>query len=441
MRKADRQPLGTWLAKCKTPEREFWIRETGMKLSDRGCQATIAGIALISAIALGSIANAGEISNGVVKIGVITDASGPLSDSNGQGSLIAAKLAAEDFQKQNPDIKVEVLFADHQNKPDIGSAIVRKWFDIDGVDAIADVGNSAVGLALQTIIRDKNKIAIYSSVATTALTGKQCVKTGFAWLHDAYTLVAGPLKTLVGQGQANWFFVAADYEFGKNMVAESQRLLQRFGGKSLGAVYHPMTNADYSSFLLQAQGSGANVVAFSNVGDQLVNSLKQWKEFGMDAGKQRPVAQLLFLTDVNSMGLDVATGLTSMVGWYWGLNDETKAFGHRFFERHQRMPTEPQGAVYSGVFHYLKGVAATGSDDTDTVAHWMRENAVDDFYARGAKIREDGKLLHNFYLIEVKNKTDVKEPWDYYKVLRTVPPDEAFIPLSESECPLVKASK
>lgn len=404
------------------------------------CKLAIASVAFTGIVALASAASAGEISGGVVKIGVVTDASGPLSDSNGQGSLIAAKLAAEDFQKQNPDIKVELLFADHQNKPDIGTAIVRKWFDVDGVDAIADVGNSAVGLALQTIIRDKNKIAIYTSVATTALTGKQCVKTGFAWLHDAYTLVAGPLRTLVAQGQDTWFFVAADYEFGKNMVAELQRLLQRVGGKSLGAVYHPMTNADYSSFLLQAQSSGAKVVAFSNVGDQLVNSMKQWKEFGMDAGKQRPVAQLLFLTDVHSMGLDVAAGLTSMVGWYWGLNDETRAFSHRFFERHQRMPTAPQAAVYSGVLHFLKAVAATGSDDTDTVAKWMRGNAVEDFYARGAKICEDGKLIHPFYLIEVKKKADVKEPWDYYNVLRQVPPDEAFIPLSESECPLVKAS-
>jgi branched-chain amino acid transport system substrate-binding protein len=411
-----------------------------MKSFANACKTVMAAVTFISAVALASTAFAGEISGGVVKIGVITDASGPLSDSNGQGSLIAARLAAEDFQKQNPDIKVELLFADHQNKPDIGSAIVRKWFDVDGVDAIADVGNSAVGLALQTIIRDKNKIAIYTSVATTALTGKQCVKTGFAWLHDAYTLVAGPLRTLVAQGQDTWLFVAADYEFGKNMVAESQRLLQRVGGKSLGAVYHPMTNADYSSFLLQAQSSGAKVVAFSNVGDQLVNSMKQWKESGMDAGKQRPVAQLLFLTDVHSMGLDVAAGLTSMVGWYWGLNDETRVFGHRFFERHKRMPTAPQAAVYSGVLHFLKAVAATGSDDTDTVAKWMRENAVDDFYARGAKIREDGKLIHPFYLIEVKKKADVKEPWDYYNILRQVPPDEAFLPLSESECPLVKAS-
>jgi branched-chain amino acid transport system substrate-binding protein len=354
--------------------------------------------------------------------------------------VVAAKMAIDDFRKQNPDIKVELLYADHQNKPDIGVAVVRKWFDVDGVDVIADVGNSAVGLALQTVIRDKNKIAIYTSVASTELTGKQCVKTGFAWLHDSYTLVAGPLRSLVAQGLDTWFFVAADYAFGKNMVAESQRVLSRVGGKSLGTVYHPMDTADYSSFLLQAQGSGAKVVAFSNVGSQLVNSIKQWKEFGMDAGKQRPLAQLLFLTDVHSMGLDVAGGLTSVVGWYWGLSDETRAFGHRFFELHRKMPTAPQAAVYSGLSHYLKGVAATDSDNTDTVARWMRENSVDDFFARGAKIREDGKLIHDFYLFQVKKKSDVKEPWDYYDIVRRIPADEAFSPLSESECPLVKPS-
>jgi branched-chain amino acid transport system substrate-binding protein len=414
--------------------------ENKVRTSDRGCKNAFAAAVLASFIAVGSPVWAADISGGVVKIGVINDATGPLSDSNGQGSVVAAKMAIDDFRKQNPNIKVELLYADHQNKPDIGVAVVRKWFDVDGVDVIADVGNSAVGLALQTVIRDKNKIAIYTSVASTELTGKQCVKTGFAWLHDSYTLVAGPLRSLVAQGLDTWFFVAADYAFGKNMVAESQRVLQRVGGKSLGAVYHPMDTADYSSFLLQAQGSGAKVVAFSSVGSQLVNSMKQWKEFGMDAGGQRPLAQLLFLTDVHSMGLDVAGGLTSVVGWYWGLNDETRAFGHRFFELHRKMPTAPQAAVYSGLSHYLKGVAATGSDDTDAVARWMRENSVDDFFARGAKIREDGKLIHDFYLFQVKKKSDLKEPWDYYDIVRSIPADEAFSPLSESECPLVKAS-
>jgi branched-chain amino acid transport system substrate-binding protein len=386
-------------------------------------------------------AQAEQISGGVVRIGVINDATGPLADATGPGGLVAAKMAIDDFHKSYPNIPVEVVYADHQNKPDVGVAIARKWFETDGVDVIADVGNSAVGLALQNLIRDKNKIAIYTAVATTELTGKQCTKTGFAWLHDAFTLVAGPIRSLVAQGQDTWFFVAADYAFGKNMVSESQRVLASVGGKSLGAVYHPMANTDYSSFLLQAQGSGAKVVAFANTGDQVVNSMKQWKEFGMDDGKQRPVAELLWLTDVHSMGLDIAGGLTSIVAWYWGLNDETRAFGHRFFELHHKMPTAPQAALYSGLSHYLKGVAATGSDDTDAVATWMRDNAVDDFYARGSKLRADGKLIHDFYLFEVKKKSEVTEPWDYYKIIRRVPADEAFSPLAQSECPLVNPAK
>ena len=265
--------------------------------------------------------------------------------------------------------------------------------------SITDVGNSAVGLALQTVIRDKNKIAIYTSVASTELTGKQCVKTGFAWLHDLLHAGGGPSEDPRRPGAGHLVLhrggLCVRQEYGGGIAASCST---RVGGKSLGAVYHPMDTTDYSSFLLQAQSSGAKVVAFSSVGSQLVNSMKQWKEFGMDAGKQRPLAQLLFLTDVHSMGLDVAGGLTSVVGWYWGLNDETRAFGHRFFELHRKMPTAPQAAVYSGLSHYLRGVAATGSDDTDTVARWMRENSVDDFFARGAKIREDGKLIHDFYL-------------------------------------------
>jgi branched-chain amino acid transport system substrate-binding protein len=386
-------------------------------------------------------AQAEGISDGVVRIGVINDASGPLADATGPGGLIAAKMAIDDFHKSHPDIKVDVTYADHQNKPDVGVAIARKWIESDGVDMIADVGNSAVALALQNLIRDKNKIAIYTAAATTELTGRQCTKTGFAWLHDAFTLVAGPIRSLVAQGQDTWFFVGADYAFGKNMVSESQRVLASVGGKSLGAVYHPMANTDYSSFLLQAQSSGAKVVAFANTGDQVVNSMKQWKEFGMDAGKQRPVAELLWLTDVDSMGLDIAGGLTSIVAWYWGLNEETRAFGHRFFEFHHKMPTAPQAALYSGISHYLKGVAATGSDDTDKVATWMRENAVDDFYARGSRLRADGKLIHDFYLFEVKKKSEVTEPWDYYRIIRRVPAEEAFSPLAQSECPLVNPAK
>lgn len=395
---------------------------------------------LISGVLIGSIpvARAAEISGGVVRIGIINDQTGPLSDLSGPGSIVAAKMAAEDFQKSMPSIKVEIVSADHQNKPDIGVGIVRKWFDVDGVDMVADVSNSAVGLAIQSLARDKNKIAVYAAVATTELTGKQCSRNGLAWLHDSYNLVSGPVRTLVAQGYDTWFFIAADYAFGKNMVLESQRVLAATGGKSLGAVYHPIGTADYSSFILQAQASGAKIIAFANAGEQLVTLMKQWNEFGMSAGKQKPVAELMFLTDVHAMGPKIAKGLTTLTAWYWALNDETRAFGQRFFKLRGTMPTAPQAAVYSGVNHYLKSVAEVGSDATDPVLEKMRSTAVDDFYARGAKVREDGKLVHDFYLVQVKDPADVKAPWEYYNVLEKVPSAEVYASLADSECPLVK---
>jgi branched-chain amino acid transport system substrate-binding protein len=330
------------------------------------------------------------------------------------------------------------LAADHQNKPDIGVGIVRKWFDVDGVDMVADVSNSAVGLAVQSLVRDKNRIAVYSAVATTDLAGKQCTRNGLAWLHDSYNLVSGPIRKLVSQGYDTWFFIAADYAFGKNMVSESQRVLTTAGGKSLGAVYHPIGNADYSSFILQAKASRATVIAFANAGEQLVTLMKQWNEFGMNAGNQKPVAELMFLTDVHAMGPKIAKGLTTLTAWYWALNDETRAFGQRFFKLRGTMPTAPHAAVYSGVSHYLKAVAAVGTDATDPVLEKMRSTPVDDFYARGATVREDGKLVHDFYLVQVKDASEVKTDWEYYEVLEKIPRGDVYAPLADSECPLVK---
>ena len=384
------------------------------------------------------VIHAAEFSGGVVRIGVINDQTGPLSDLSGSGSVTAARMAAEDFQKLVPSINVEILVADHQNKPDIGVGIVRKWFDVDGVDMVADVSNSAVGLAIQSLARDKNKIAIYSAVATTELTGKQCSRNGLAWLHDSYNLVSGPIRTLVGQGYDTWFFIAADYAFGKNMVSESQRALAQAGGKSLGAVYHPIGNADYSSFILQAKASGAKVIAFANAGEQLVTLMKQWNEFGMNTGSQKPVAELMFISDVHAMGPETAKGLTTLTAWYWALNEETRAFGQRFYKLRGAMPTAPQAAVYSGVSHYLKAVAEVGTDATDPVLEKMRSTPVDDFYARGARVREDGKLVHDFYLVQVKEPSDVKSNWEYYNVLGKISSDDVYAPLADSECPLVK---
>jgi branched-chain amino acid transport system substrate-binding protein len=393
--------------------------------------------AALSASAIIPCASAAELSGGVVKIGIINDQSGPLSDLAGPGSVVAARLAVEDFQRAEPSLKVEVIVADHQNKPDIGSQVVRRWIEVDGVDMIADVGNSAVALAIQSIARDKNKIVIYSAVGTTDIGGKQCSPTGVMWLHDNYNLVTSPIRKLVAQGYDSWFFIAADYAFGRNMVAESQRTLAETGGKSVGTVFHPLGTADYSSFLLQASASGAKVVAFANAGDQLVNAMKQWNEFGMNKGPQKAVAELMFLTDAHSMGPEIASGLTTITSWYWDLNDETRAFAQRFFKARKAMPTAPQAAVYSAVLHYLKAVAAAGTDDTKAVLEKMRSTPVDDFYARGATMRADNKLVHDFYLVEVKTPAEVKGPWQYYKVIEKIPGSEAYQPLSQSECPLI----
>lgn len=399
----------------------------------------IASLLIVSAFMGSNVpAGAAELSGGIVRIGVINDQTGPLSDLSGSGSVTAARMAAEDFQKLVPSIKVEILAADHQNKPDIGVGIVRKWFDVDGVDMVADVSNSAVGLAVQSLVRDKNKIAVYSAVATTDLAGKQCTQNGLAWLHDSYNLVSGPIRKLISQGYDTWFFIAADYAFGKNMVSESQRVLAAAGGKSLGAVYHPIGNADYSSFILQAKASGAKVIAFANAGEQLATLMKQWHEFGMDKGSQKPVAELMFITDVHAMGPKIAKGLTTLTAWYWALNDETRAFGQRFFKLRGAMPTAPQAAVYSGVSHYLKAVAEAGTDATDPVLEKMRSTPVDDFYARGAKVRDDGKLVHDFYLVQVKDAAAVKSSWEYYDILEKIPSGDVYLPLADSECPLVK---
>ena len=415
----------------------------GELLSSRGrlCRLSFGLILALGAAALAERSAAADFSGGVVRIGIINDQAGPLSDLAGPGSVVAARMAVDDFQRATPGLKAEIVVADHQNKPDIGAQIVRKWFDVDGVDMVADVGNSAVALAIQSIARDKNRIVVYSAVGTTEIGGKQCSRTGLMWLHDNYNLVAGSVRKLVSQGYDSWFFIAADYAFGRNMVEVSQRVIAEGKAKSLGAVFHPLGNADYGSFLLQAQASKAKVVAFANAGEQLVTVLKQWHEFGMNVGTQKPVAELMFLTDVHAMGVETAKGLTTVTAWYWALNDETRAFGERFYKLHKSMPTAPQAAVYSAVLQYLRAAAAAGTDETNAVLDKMRAMPVDDFYARGARLRADNKLVHDFYLVEVKKPADVKTPWDYYDVVEKIPAADAFLPLSESECPLLKTSR
>lgn len=400
-----------------------------MKIRTRTCMLAAALVAALPAF--------GQISEGVVRLGVINDQSGPYSALTGPGSVLAVNMAIEDLKDQLGTIKVEVLVADHQNKPDVGLTVVRRWFDVDKVDAVLDIANSAVALGVQSVIKEKNKIALYGIIGTTELTGKQCAKTGFSWVHDSYALVSGPVKTLTKAGLDTWYFVGADFAFGKNMVQEAKRLVAANGGKTLGEAFHPMSASDYSSFLLQAQASGAKAVGFANAGAQLVNAMKQWKEFGMQDGKQRPVSMLLSITDVHAAGIDVMQGLSANVAWYWDLNDDTRAFSRRFFERFKAMPTVSQAGMYSATSHYLRAVIATKTDDTDTVAAKMRSTPVNDMFAKNAHLRDDGKLAHDFLLVTVKSKAESKAPWDYYKINSVVPADDAFTPLSASECPLV----
>ena len=386
-------------------------------------------------------ARAAGLPDRVVRIGVVNDQTGPLSDLAGLGSVAAARLAVDDFTRTSPATKIEILTADHQNRPDLGVQIVRRWFDVDGVSAIFDVGNSAVGLAVQSVAREKHMLAFYAAVATTEITGKQCSPTGFAWLHDSYNLVAAPIRRLVSQGADSWFFIAADYAFGRDMVVQSEAVLTRVGGTSRGAVFHPLGTTDYSAFLLQAQASGAKVVGVANAGAQLANTVKQWREFGLGAGGQTLVAQLMFLSDVHAMGADIAEGITTITAWYWDLNDETRAFARRFYALQGKMPTEAQASVYSAVLAYLRATAAAGTTATGPVLEILRATPVDDFYARGATIRADGKLIHDFYLVRVKKPSDVKQAWDLYDVIQRIPAAEAYQPLAQSECPLVQASR
>jgi len=379
-----------------------------------------------------------QVSNNVVKLGLINDQSGPFSAMTGPGSALAATMAIEDMTPQMGGIKVELMVADHQNKPDVGLTVAKRWIDVDGVDALLDIANSAVGLAIQSLSKEKNKIVMYGPIGTTELTGKQCSPIGFSWLHDSHALVSGPVQSLSKAGLKNWYFIGADFAFGRNMVQEAKTMLEPLGGKTVGEAYHPMGSSDYSSYLLKAYSSNAQVVAFANGGAQLVNAMKQWKEFGMSDGKKRPVGLLTTLADVHGAGLDTMQGLSATTAWYWDRDDKSRAFGRRFYERFKAMPTESQASIYSATTHYLKAVAATKSDDTNTVAAWMKKTPVNDMYASNAMIRADGKLMHDFLQITVKTKAESKEPYDYYKIDGVLAANDAFISPEQSDCPLFK---
>ena len=391
-----------------------------------------------AALMASALPAAADVSGDVVRIGVLNDQSGLYADNTGPGSVIAARMAVEDYGGKVLGKPVEVVFADHQNKADIGSNITRQWVDQEGVDAIADVGNSAVALAVQAITREKNRIHLNTGAASSDLTGKECSPTGFSWAYDTYALASGTGKALVKQGGDTWFFLSADYSFGQALERDTSKFVKEAGGTVLGSVRVPLNTSDFSSFLLQAQGSGAKVIGLANAGGDTINSIKQASEFGIVEAGQRLAGLLVFLPDIHSLGLKTAQGLVITTAFYWDQNDETRTWNKRFQERHGKPATYIQAGTYSAVAHYLKAIEAAGTDEAKAVSAKMKEMPVNDFMTKNAKVREDGRVVRDMYLVQVKTPAESKGPWDYYKILTTIPGDEAFRPLADGGCPFVK---
>lgn len=399
-------------------------------------------ILLIAAAALAASfgAASAQVSGDVVKIGVLTDMSATYADLSGKGSALAAQMAAEDFGGKVLGKPIEIVSADHQNKPDIASNIANQWFDTENVDAITDLTTSSVALAVQEIARNKNRMTMVTGAATSDLTGPKCSPTGVHYAYDTYALANGTGGALVKDGGDTWYFITADYAFGHALERDTGNAVTAAGGKVLGNVRHPFPANDFSSFLLQAQASGAKVVGLANAGADTINSIKQAQEFGLVAGGQRLAGLLVFISDVHSLGLKTAQGLVITTGFYWDYNDETRAWSKRYGEKFGgRMPTMVQAGVYSAVMHYLKAIEAAKTDDAKVVAAKMRETPVNDMFAKNGKIRADGRMVHDMFLAQVKKPEESKGPYDYYKILRVIPGDEAFRPADPKfGCALLK---
>src|SRR5215203_5830789 len=376
-----------------------------------------------------------------VKIGVLNDRSGLYSDLTGEGSVIAARMAVEDFKAAEKGIKVDIVSADHQNKPEVGSSIARQWFDVDGVDVIVDVPTSSVVLAVNQVAREKNKVLLVSTGATVDLTGKACSPNAIHWTYDTWALANGTGTAVVKNGGNTWFFLTADYAFGHALERDTEAVVLKNGGKVLGKVRHPFPSSDFSSFLLQAQSSKAKIIGLANAGADTINAIKQGAEFGIVKSGQQFAGLLIFLTDVHALGLDKAQGLLLTESFYWDLNDQTRGFARRFAKLHKgAMPTMGQAGVYSSVLHYLKAVEALKNDgDGAKVVAKMKELPADDPAFGKGTVRQDGRKIHPMYLFEVKKPGESKGAWDYYKLRHTIPANEAFRPEKEGGCPLVKS--
>ncbi|WP_217474178.1 ABC transporter substrate-binding protein [Stutzerimonas stutzeri] len=394
-----------------------------------------AAAALVSSMIAG--AAQAEISNDEIRIGYLADMSGTYRDLSGPGGLEALKMAIEDFGGSVDGKKIVTFNADDLNKPDVGANTVRQWIDERNVDMVTGLVASSVVLAAAKVVEQGGKLALISGAAASSITNEFCSPNHIHWTYDTFALANGTANAVLKDGGKSWFILTADYAFGHAMEADIKKVVEAEGGSVVGTVRHPFPSSDFSSYILQAQGSGADVVALANAGADTVNSLKTASEFGVTQSGQRLAGMVVFLNDIHAMGLNVTQGLMLTTGWYWDMNDEARAWAKRYEARVGSMPTMVHAGIYSATTHYLNAVKATGSDDTQTVRAEMAKTPVNDMFAKNGKIREDGRMVHDMYLVQVKKPEESKGEWDLYKVIRTIPGDEAFRPLAESQCKLV----
>lgn len=402
-------------------------------------QSVKSGALLLAAgLLAGAQAQAQGVSDDVVRIGVVTDMSGALADLSGTGSETAVRMAVEDFGGKVLGKPIEVLSMDHQNKPDVASSRVRAWFDQQKVDMVTDLTNSAVALAAVGIAKERNRIAIVNGAGTTRITNDSCSPLAVHWAWDTYAMANGTAKAILKRGGNTWYFLTADYAFGKQSEKDTADVVNASGGKVLGTARHPLNTNDFSSFMLSAINSGAKIIGLANGGSDTINAIKSSQEFGMDPAKQSLAGLAVFITDIHGAGLAASQGLLLTEAFYWDQNDETRAWSRRYFDRMKKMPTAIQAANYSSTMHYLKAVKDAGTDAAPAVMAKMKSMKVNDFFARNGVVREDGRMVHDMLLVQVKKPSESKYPWDYYKVLATIPGNEAFQPLAQSACSLVK---
>ena len=398
---------------------------------------SLLSVTIMAALAVAPVQAQEKVSGDVVKIGVLTDLSGLYMGNVGPGSVLATKLAIEEFGGKVAGKPIELVVADHLNKADVAAARAREWIDRDGVDVVTELGNSAVALAVMNIAEEKNRMTMATGAGASRITGADCKATNVMWVYDTYALAKVGTLPLVQAGAKKWYFVTADYAFGHSLESDGMRFIKEGGGSVVGSSRYPFPGNDFSSYLISAQSSGADAVAFASAGGDLQNEIKQANEFGLGK-KQKLVAMLMSIADVHGVGLQAAQGMNFAETFYWDMDDETRKFSQRFFKEMGKMPTALQAGQYSAILNYLRAVEKSGSDDVKTVMQTLRTMPIRDAFARNAKLREDGKLIHDTYLVSVKSPAESKAPWDYYKIIKTVSGDDSFNPLSESQCPLVK---